>query len=246
MTKVKEDWFKSWFNTHYYHILYKHRDNAEANTFIGNLVQKIQLREGMYVADICCGKGRHSIELSQYQLRVWGMDLSENSIEEARANGNFLTKFDVHDIRVPFPETNFNAIFNLFTSFGYFEDTQDDLLSLNNIANALMSNGNFIQDYIHADYFTRNFPISEIKTIDSVKFEIEKYVENGYIIKQIQVFDQDHSETFYEKVKIYSLDELRHLHELSGFVVENVWGDYGLSAFSAKESQRIILNSRKL
>ncbi len=244
--KVKDNWFESWFNTQYYHILYKHRDNVEANLFIGNLIQKLGLEPGMRVADICCGKGRHSIELSNYGLSVWGMDLSQNSIKEARLLGNQHTSFDVHDIRVPFPESNFDAVFNLFTSFGYFEDAADDKSSLNNIANALKDGGSFIQDYIHADFFTRNFPISEVKTIDTVQFEIEKYVENGYIIKQINVLDQDYSETFYEKVKIYSTEELTELHTQAGFSVEQIWGNYSLDAFSAKNSPRIILNSRKL
>jgi len=50
---------------------------------------------------------------------------------------------------------------------------------------------------------------------------------------------------FFERVKIYTLDELVDLHEKAGFLVENVFGDYHLNAFSAKESQRIIINSRK-
>lgn len=245
MTKVHENWFKLWFNTKYYHILYKHRDNAEANLFIGKLVEKIQLTEGMRVADICCGKGRHSIELSNYQLKVWGMDLSENSIEEARLHGNEHTKFDVHDMRVPFPESNFNAVFNLFTSFGYFNDAQEDLKCLNNIHESLRSGGTFVQDYIHADFFTKEFPVQEKKVIDGVTFDISKFVEDGYIVKKINVSDNQYSEVFFERVKIYSLQNLIELHEMAGFEVETVMGDYHLNAFSAKNSPRIILISRK-
>ena len=69
---------------------------------LGNLVKKLGLIAGMRVADICCGKGRHSIELSNYELSVWGMDLSQNSINEARKLGNERTSFDVHDMRESF------------------------------------------------------------------------------------------------------------------------------------------------
>jgi len=246
MTKVKENWFESWFNTQYYHILYKHRDNVEANLFIGNLIQKLGLKEGMRVADICCGKGRHSIELSNYGLSVWGMDLSENSISEARSQGNERTLFDVHDMRSAFSQTEFHAVFNLFTSFGYFSNPNDDLISLLNIYDSLLLGGTFIQDYIHADYFTKDFPISEVQVIDDVEFKIEKYVENGFIVKHIAVCDKDYNEDFFEKVKIYSIEELTELHVQAGFTVEQVWGNYSLDAFSAKNSPRIILNSRKL
>ena len=246
MTKVQENWFKLWFNTKYYHILYKHRDNVEANLFIGKLVEKIQLTEGMRVADICCGKGRHSIELSNYHLNVWGMDLSENSIDEAIQQGNERTKFDVHDMRFPFPESGFDAIFNLFTSFGYFNDPKEDLKCLSNIYQSLKSGGTFVQDYIHADYFTKDFPLEDYKEIDGVTFGISKYVEDGYIVKKIDVTDNNLHEIFFERVKIYSLQDLIDLHVKAGFEVEIVLGDYHLNAFSAKSSQRIILISRKL
>lgn len=246
MTKVQENWFKSWFNTKYYHILYKHRDNVEANLFIGKLVDKIQLTEGMRVADICCGKGRHSIELSNYQLNVWGMDLSENSILEAQATGNDRTKFNVHDMRDPFPESDFDAIFNLFTSFGYFNDAREDLKCLSNIYNSLKSGGTFVQDYIHAEYFTKDFPIDEVKVIDQVNFGISKYVEDGHIVKKIDITDNNYQEVFYERVKIYTLEEMVNLHKKAGFKVDVVLGDYHLNAFSAENSQRIILISRKL
>lgn len=245
MTKVTENWFKTWFDTKYYHILYKHRDNEEANLFIGKLVVYLNLTKGMNVADICCGKGRHSLELSKYGLRVWGMDLSANSIESARSMSNELTSFDVHDMRNPFPQKYFDAMFNLFTSFGYFEDATEDVKCLENIFLSLNSGGTFIQDYINAAYFTKNFPLNEVKLIDHVSFGISKYVQAGFIVKEIQVKDGDYEEIFYERVKIYSLEELVSLHEQAGFQVENVFGDYHLSAFSAKESQRIILNSRK-
>jgi SAM-dependent methyltransferase len=245
MTKVTENWFKTWFDTKYYHILYKHRDNEEANLFIGKLLVYLNLTKDMNVADICCGKGRHSLELSKYGLRVWGMDLSANSIESARSMSNELTSFDVHDMRNPFPQKDFDAMFNLFTSFGYFEDATEDVKCLENIFSSLNSGGTFIQDYINAAYFTKNFPLNEVKLIDHVSFEISKYIQAGFIVKEIQVKDGDYEEIFYERVKIYSLEELVSLHEQAGFQVENVFGDYHLSAFSAKESQRIILNSRK-
>lgn len=245
MTKVTENWFKTWFDTNYYHILYKHRDNEEANLFIGKLVNYLKLTPGLKVADICCGKGRHSLELSHYGLMVWGMDLSDNSIQYAKSMSNELTSFDVHDMRIPFPQNDFDAVFNLFTSFGYFENPLQDQQCLENIFNALKSGGTFIQDYINATYFTQNFPLSEEKLIDHVSFGISKYVQDGFIVKEIKIRDDQFEDVFFERVKIYTLDDLVDLHEKAGFVVENVFGDYHLNAFSAKESQRIIINSRK-
>ena len=74
-------WFKEWFNTPYYHILYKDRDFVEAENFIRNLTQDLQLSKDSKIIDLACGKGRHSVFLQQLGYEVLGVDLSEESIE---------------------------------------------------------------------------------------------------------------------------------------------------------------------
>ncbi len=57
----KTEWFASWFDTSYYHILYKHRDDSEAQEFIRNLVSFLNIKKENRLLDLACGKGRHSI-----------------------------------------------------------------------------------------------------------------------------------------------------------------------------------------
>ena len=52
-------WFINWFDSPYYHILYKNRDEKEAEFFIENLVQYLNLKKRSKLLDIACGKGRH-------------------------------------------------------------------------------------------------------------------------------------------------------------------------------------------
>ena len=59
------EWFKNWFNSPYYHILYKERDSYEAEYFIDNLIIYLKIAENSKIIDIACGKGRHSIYLEQ-------------------------------------------------------------------------------------------------------------------------------------------------------------------------------------
>ena len=63
-------WFESWFDTEYYHLLYKHRNYDEARVFIEKLVQFLSLKDGDRVVDIGCGKGRHAMVLAN---RIKGM-----------------------------------------------------------------------------------------------------------------------------------------------------------------------------
>ena len=76
-------WFKDWFNSPYYHLLYANRDNKEAAEFIDKLIDHLKPAPGATMLDVACGKGRHSIHLAEKGFDVTGIDLSEESIAEA-------------------------------------------------------------------------------------------------------------------------------------------------------------------
>ena len=80
----KKKWFESWFDTPYYHLLYKHRDDKEAHKFIKNLMQFLKIDKDQNILDLACGKGRHSIFLNKLGYRVTGVDLSSQNILQAQ------------------------------------------------------------------------------------------------------------------------------------------------------------------
>lgn len=75
----EKDWFASWFDTSYYHILYDHRNEEEAVFFIQKLIEALQIQPGAKALDLACGKGRHAITLHTFGLEVLGVDLSEKA-----------------------------------------------------------------------------------------------------------------------------------------------------------------------
>ena len=111
------DWFSSWFNTPYYHILYKDRNEEDARVFIQHITQFLKLSKDRHILDLPCGKGRHSVYLNSLGYRVTGGDLSEQSIAYAKQFENDRLQFRVKDMRVPFL-LKYDAVFNLFTSLG--------------------------------------------------------------------------------------------------------------------------------
>src|SRR5690606_31741562 len=96
-----EEWFKTWFDTSYYHLLYKHRDETEARQFIDALLRYLNPEPNACFLDVACGKGRHAIQLNQNGFQATGIDLSENSIEVAKKNETESLRFYVQDIREP-------------------------------------------------------------------------------------------------------------------------------------------------
>ena len=88
-------WFENWFNSPYYHILYKNRNEKEAQVFVNNLVQHLQIAKGSTLIDIGCGKGRHATNFNSLGLVVVGVDLSQNSIAAASKNENDTLKLSL-------------------------------------------------------------------------------------------------------------------------------------------------------
>ncbi|WP_433829397.1 class I SAM-dependent methyltransferase [Flavobacterium anhuiense] len=235
-----QNWYSSWFDTPYYHILYKDRNYREAQIFMDNLTHYLNLPEKAKVLDLACGKGRHSIYLNQLGYDVLGADLSENSIAEASKNSNETLHFKVHDMREPFEE-KFDAIFNLFTSFGYFERDDDNLTTLQAIKESLSEYGFAVIDFMNVPNVIENLVPEEVKTVDEIDFHIKRYVEDGHIFKEIDFEDQGRKYHFTEKVKALTLKDFQDLMDEAGIFLLDIFGDYKLKKFHKTESERLIM-----
>jgi SAM-dependent methyltransferase len=235
-----KDWFTDWFNTKYYHILYKERNDSEAQLFIKNITKLLGLDKTSHILDLPCGKGRHAVFLNSLGYRVTGADLAENSIVSAKEYENDTLNFEVHDMRAPF-NAKYDAIFNLFTSFGYFENEKEDLLILQNIKNGLTANGFFVFDFLNANLVKENLVAEETKIVDAITFNIRREFINGFIVKHISFFADGENHAYTERVKYLDLAKMTFYLEKVGFKIEQTFGDYLLNNFDAKNSNRLII-----
>lgn len=238
-------WFKDWFNSPYYHILYKNRDDNEAAMFIDNLINHLKIQTSDCIWDLACGKGRHSIYLNSKGLNVTGTDLATNSIIEANKHANSLLEFYEHDMRTPFRINYFNYVFNLFTSIGYFENKRDNHKVFKNVYNALKPNGRLVIDFFNCKRVVDCMKPEETKQIDGVTFFITKTVINEKIVKRIEFNDNGQNYFFEEKVSLLSKDDFLAMAKQCGFNLESLFGDYELNPFDAENSERLILIFKK-
>jgi SAM-dependent methyltransferase len=238
--KSTKNWYTSWFDTPYYHILYKERNYREAQVFMDNLTHYLNLPEKAKVLDLACGKGRHAIYLNQLGFDVLGADLSENSIAEASKNSNDTLHFKVHDMREPFEE-KYDAIFNLFTSFGYFENDEDNLTTLIAIKESLSEYGFAVIDFMNVTQVLNTLVPEETKTVEGIDFHIKRYLKDGHIHKEIDFEDQGQKFHFTEKVKALTLKDFEELMEEAGIYLLDIFGDYKLNKFHKTESERLIM-----
>jgi len=235
-----QNWFKYWFNTPYYHLLYNNRNHKEAQLFMSNLASFLKLKPGDFILDLACGKGRHSIYLNKLGFTVIGMDLSENSIDVAKKSRTNSLDFIVHDMRQSF-EDKYDAIFNLFTSFGYFKDDTDDLKVLQNIKAALKPNGVAVIDYLNSHKAIAELIPEEIEKKGPINFHIKRQVDGNFINKEIR-FNADHNDFFFsEHVKCLDLNTFKTYFKALDLQLVAIFGDYNLNPFDEINSERLIL-----
>jgi SAM-dependent methyltransferase len=234
------NWFASWFDSPYYHILYKDRDETEAQLFMDNIVHYLNLPEDSKILDLACGKGRHSIYLNKMGFVVTGADLSSNSITKAKLQENKTLNFVEHDMRIPFDQ-KFDAIFNLFTSFGYFENDEDNLTTLKAIKESLSEYGFAVIDFMNVSKVVENLVPDEVKNLENIDFHIKRYLKDGYIYKEIEFEDLGEKFHFTEKVKALTLEDFEMMMEKADINLLDIFGDYKLKKYHKQESERLIL-----
>ena len=155
MIKDKTSWYASWFDTPYYHLLYKERNQTEAQMFMDNLTNYLNISEGSKILDLACGKGRHSKYLNTIGYHVTGVDLSINSIAFAKQFEKENLHFEVHNMCKPYNE-KFDAVFNLFTSFGYFNKDENNLNTIKAIKQDLNESGFAVIDFMNSQHVIDN------------------------------------------------------------------------------------------
>lgn len=245
MMQNKTEWFGKWFDSPYYHILYKHRDHEEARSFIDNLIQYFQFNETDHILDLACGKGRHAIYLNSKGFDVLGLDLSVQNVEYARKFENDRLQFQVHDMRFPWVRNQFDYTLNLFTSFGYFETPGENQQSINAIAQNLRKGGKLLIDFLNPYTVINNLVHDETKKVNGISFKIKKYVEGEYIVKDISFEDIGKQFHFQEKVKAIRRVRFLEYFKHANLKVIDLFGDYELNPYFAEKSERMIFVLQK-
>lgn len=242
-----EEWFERWFDSPYYHQLYRNRSEKEATDFVDALVGRFAMPAGCTLLDLACGKGRHALAFAAHALDVTGIDLSKQSIEYALQFERDNLHFYVHDMRELFRANYFDVVCNLFTSFGYFETAHDNQLAARSIAQALKAGGTFILDFVNLLPAIRHIEANTRETIlrEAVRFDIERSHIGNRLLKKITVTDGDRTFQFEESVNGFTKDELIELFTSAGLHFREIYGDYGLGTYHEAESPRMIIHFSK-
>lgn len=242
------DWFEEWFDSPLYEKLYANRDEEEAAQLVELLEDMLPLEECSKILDLGCGRGRHAINLNKKGYQVTGIDLSEQAIATAREKAEKLAldniRFEVRDMRDPLPE-KFDAVVNLFTTFGYFKSDEENVSVLQSVKQMLKPGGIFVLDYLNAELVKENYKPSDEGEFHGINYEIQRYLSNNSIIKEIEFEGKKigGKKAYAERVKLYNLPWFKRQMANYDLEIDQIYGDYEGNDFDPETSTRLLIIS---
>ncbi len=248
---ISHDWFVSWFNSPIYLKLYEHRNFKEAEETVEMIWRHAGLEQKQVspkVLDIACGAGRHAVALAKKGCAVVANDLSPLLLQEARRlaeQHGFRITFSQKDMREISWYEEFDVVVQLFTSFGYFEDSDDDMRVLENVYRALKGGGLYVLDFFNATVVRNTYKPLTRRMVEGIQVSEERSIVGDRIRKVITLSENGNIRRFAESVRLYSHEELVQKLGAVGFCVQEVLGDYDGSSFVPERSPRVILLAKK-
>ncbi len=244
----KGEWWESYFDSHYlleYEPLFTaERDRAE----VARVVELLGLPAGSRVLDVPCGQGRHAHLLAEAGFNVDGLDYSDHLLAIARKRGTGpRLRYTRGDMRkLPSKWTGrFNAVLNLFTSFGFFADPSDDAKVISEFARVLAPGGTLIwhggsRDGVMAGFLARDWwttgdgtmiahersfdPLSGILTIESTWRAMAKRLGRRK-----------------HRIRLYTATRLAELCAAEGLIVVEAFDDFSSRAITRKSSEMLLV-----
>ncbi|MBS3781813.1 MAG: class I SAM-dependent methyltransferase [Candidatus Thermoplasmatota archaeon] len=201
------------------------------------------------ILDLCCGVGRHSIELAKRGYDVTGVDLTEHYLEKAnkKAEDESLDiEFVKEDMRKFKRKKAFDVVLNLFTSFGFFEDEDENMRVLENVYESLRFNGKFIIDVMGKEILARIFKEKDWLETDDGFTLVQRCVEKNWSwMKNRRILITDEGKKEYNISHwVYSAKELKDMLKEVGFSSVEIYGNYDGDPYD-EEADRLILIGEK-
>ncbi|MFX1377718.1 MAG: methyltransferase domain-containing protein [Promethearchaeota archaeon] len=219
---VKKDWWKRIFNAYYLKTDGDVVDDQKITQFEAKYFTKVMnFQQDHHILDLCCGQGRHSIELANKGFKhIFGLDRSRFLIQKAKSDAKkkgVICRFREGDARkLPYSPDSFDSVMILGNSFGYFESINDDVMVLKEVFRVLKPWGNILIDITDGEYIKKNFQQRSWEWIDknlfvcrerSLSLDKQKLISREVIthVNKGVLVDQFYSERLYSKNGISKL-----------------------------------------
>jgi 2-polyprenyl-3-methyl-5-hydroxy-6-metoxy-1,4-benzoquinol methylase len=241
------DWFDGFFEGPWLDEIALHASAERTERQVAFLLEQLADAPGRRLLDVACGHGRTALPLARAGWQVTGLDLSERSLELARAaSASEGLEVDwVHgDMREP-PPGPFDAAVNVFTSFGYFEDEAENQRVLDAVAAALAPQGLFLIDTLNLLNLAKRFrerawELSETGAIFLQEHQFDILAGRNRARWTFVREDGSRSEILHS-VRVYTPHELAVMLDQAGLEIIGSWGDFDGVELSFDSPRSIVL-----
>ncbi len=218
-------------------------------TEVDQIIRLLDLRGGERICDLCCGVGRHSLELARRGFTVTAVDRTKRYLAEARAKTeaeHLDVEFVQEDMRDFHRSASFDAVLNLFTSFGYFESPSDDRRVVENVHRSVKPGGRLVLDLMGKEALSRIFRAKDWRRVDDAILLIEARVMDHWsaIASEWTVVRDGVQHVWRFSHRLYSATELVGLLQECGFTGVEVYGGLRGTPYDEK-AERLVVVGRK-
>jgi SAM-dependent methyltransferase len=213
---------------------------------IEKLLALLDLKSDAQIVDIPCGVGRHAVELADRGFSVTAVDATSSYLDTAREHARDMDveiEFIHEDMREFRQQESFDAVLNLYTSFGYFEERDDDERTARNFHESLRPGGKLVMELASKETLAGKFEKRTWEERDG-SYIIEEHdiydnwnwMENRWII-----VDKGDVREFAVSHRLYSAFELSELLERVGFRDVSVYGDLEKAEYDENAEKLVIV-----
>ncbi len=221
-----------------------------ARVEVDSVIKLLGVQPGTRILDLCCGVGRHSIELARRGYAVTGVDRTHAYLERARQQAqaeNLAIEFVESDMRAFSRPGAFDGATNLFTSFGYFEDPADDLKAARNLFEVLKPGARAVIDVLGKEVLARTFVPRTWESLPDGTLVLQEHklrsgwdwIENRFLLighKRRREMTFSH--------RLYSGSELAALLRQAGFSEVALYGNLAGAPYDNRAERLVAVGSR--
>lgn len=244
------DWWKTFFGKDY--LAFWEKKGAFKNTSkeIDFIVKLAKIKKFQEVLDLCCGHGRHSIELASRGFNVTGLDYSKYELDLARKhakelglNINFVQS-DARDFKF---KKKFDVILNLFSSATGYGTDYDAQKIIDHVAAGLKKGGYFIFDIMNVTYLLTNYRPKQIIRIGKIKFSSTRYFDPKTFTnyEKFVVKEANKTRIYHNSLRVFTYLEMKHMLEKSELKPIKLFGSLTGKPFNL-DSKRMVILARKV
>jgi len=256
----RTEWWRDVFDRPTFLKLYERPDTERAIGQVDQILRLLSLdavqpADGQTgparILDVCCGYGRHSVELARRGFQVTGVDVSEMQIAHAReraASAGVRPEFVVGDARDMPIQGPYDAAINMFLSFGYFATDAESQAMLSGVARVLRPGGRFLIDFWNREHEIRAFQETILDRRGDDILEIEDWTFDHLAGRlnwtNTVIFPDGRREAWHHSIRAFTVAEIKTMLEAAGFALTGVFGSLAGEPYTIDSAAAVFMAER--